>query len=167
MMRGHEGDPASALEFRSQRLSPRPPPLSNRLVNCRRRKHAPLALGTFLLLAACNSNTEERAAVGGLGGVIAGALLGGPIGAVAGGAAGGAAGTVVSKAIEHNQQTKTQADRSHHPEDTGTGQQQPMSNNQLIANAVAVAPEAELKALEAELAEPQSARGRRARVPEP
>jgi outer membrane protein OmpA-like peptidoglycan-associated protein len=75
-----------------------------------------LALGVFLLLAACASNTEQRAATGGLGGVIAGALLGGPIGAVAGGAAGAAAGTLVSKAIEYNQRSKAQADQSRQTE---------------------------------------------------
>jgi hypothetical protein len=83
--------------------------LSNRLANYPRTKHAgALALGAFLLLAACGSNTEQRAASGGVGGAVAGGLLGGPIGAAAGAAAGGTAGTGASKAIEHNQKTKAQ-----------------------------------------------------------
>jgi hypothetical protein len=56
-----------------------------------------------LLLSACGSNTEQRAASGGLGGAVAGAALGGPVGAVAGAAVGAGAGTVVSKGIEHDE----------------------------------------------------------------
>jgi hypothetical protein len=60
-----------------------------------------LTLAALLSLGACGSNTEQRAATGGLGGVVVGALVGGPIGAVAGGAAGATAGTLVSAAVEH------------------------------------------------------------------
>lgn len=63
---------------------------------------AALAAGT-LLLAACGSNTEERAATGGLGGAVAGAAIGGPVGAVAGAAVGAGAGTAVSKGVEHEE----------------------------------------------------------------
>jgi hypothetical protein len=83
-----------------------------------------LALGALLLLAACGSNTEQRAATGGLGGVVAGALLGGPIGAVAGAAAGGTAGVLVDRAVEHGKPSKTAAgptDLTHHAENTGNG----------------------------------------------
>jgi outer membrane lipoprotein SlyB len=76
-----------------------------------------LALGALLLLCACGSNTEQRAATGGLGGVVAGALLGGPIGAVAGAAAGGTAGVLVDKAVEHSKQSKTAADQTTGPTD--------------------------------------------------
>ncbi len=76
-----------------------------------------LALGALLLLTACGSNTEQRAATGGLGGMAAGALIGGPVGAVAGAAVGAGAGTAVSKGIEHNQQSKTAVDQSNGPTD--------------------------------------------------
>jgi hypothetical protein len=74
-----------------------------------------LALGALLLLAACGSNTEQRAATGGLGGMAAGALIGGPVGAVAGAAVGAGAGTAVSKGIEHNEQSKTASDQTSGP----------------------------------------------------
>jgi hypothetical protein len=63
-----------------------------------------LAAGATLLLAACGSNTEERAATGGLGGVVGGAMVGGPVGAVIGGAAGAGVGTGISKGVEHREQ---------------------------------------------------------------
>jgi hypothetical protein len=74
-----------------------------------------LALSTLLLLAACGSNTEQRAATGGLGGMAAGALIGGPVGAVAGAAVGAGAGTAVSKGIEHNDKSKAEADQTDGP----------------------------------------------------
>ncbi len=74
-----------------------------------------LALGALLFLAACGSNTEQRAATGGLGGMAAGALIGGPVGAVAGAAVGAGAGTAVSKGIEHNKQSKTAAAQTNGP----------------------------------------------------
>jgi hypothetical protein len=74
-----------------------------------------LALGALLLLAACGSNTEQRAATGGMGGAAAGALVGGPVGAVAGAAIGAGAGTAVSKGIEHNEQSKSAADQTGSP----------------------------------------------------
>ena len=49
-----------------------------------------VALG--LLTAACGSDTQQRAASGGLAGLGVGALVGGPIGAIVGGAAGAAGG---------------------------------------------------------------------------
>lgn len=49
----------------------------------------PLALTAALSLAACGSNTTERAATG----AVAGGVVGGPVGA----AAGAAVGTAVSK----------------------------------------------------------------------
>jgi peptidoglycan hydrolase-like protein with peptidoglycan-binding domain len=49
-----------------------------------------IALG--LLTAACGSDTQQRAASGGLTGLGVGALVGGPIGAIVGGAAGAAGG---------------------------------------------------------------------------
>ncbi|MDD3836402.1 MAG: hypothetical protein PHG43_01015 [Phenylobacterium sp.] len=48
------------------------------------------AAGLALTLAACDHNTEQRAATG----AVAGAVVGGPVGA----AAGAAVGTAVSKA---------------------------------------------------------------------
>jgi osmotically inducible lipoprotein OsmB len=71
-----------------------------------------LTLGALLLLSACGSNTEQRAATGGLGGMAAGALIGGPVGAVAGAAVGAGAGTAVSKGTEHNEQSKTASDQT-------------------------------------------------------
>ena len=62
-----------------------------------------LAAGATLLLAACGSNTEERAATGGLGGVVGGAMVGGPVGALIGGAAGAGVGTGISMGIEANE----------------------------------------------------------------
>jgi hypothetical protein len=56
--------------------------------------------GVLLLLAACGSDTEERAASGGLGGAAAGAVVGGPVGAVVGAAVGAGAGTMVEKGVE-------------------------------------------------------------------
>src|SRR5690348_13541302 len=49
-----------------------------------------IALG--LLTAACGSNTQQRAASGGLTGLGVGALVGGPVGAIVGAAAGAAGG---------------------------------------------------------------------------
>src|SRR5258708_37788478 len=49
-----------------------------------------VALG--LLTAACGTNTQQRAASGGLTGLGVGALVGGPVGAVVGGAVGAAGG---------------------------------------------------------------------------
>jgi len=63
--------------------------------------HGALAVSALLLLAACGSNTQQRAATGALGGTVAGALVGGPIGAVAGAAVGAGAGTAVSAAVEN------------------------------------------------------------------
>ena len=86
------------------------------------------ALGALLLLAACGSNTEQRAATGGLGGMAAGALIGGPVGAVAGAAVGAGAGTAVSKGVQHNEQSKTAAqtngptDLTHPADDAGNAQ---------------------------------------------
>ncbi len=74
-----------------------------------------LALSALLLLAACGSDTEQRAATGGLGGMAAGAMIGGPVGAVAGAAVGAGAGTAVSKGVEHNEQSKTAADQTGGP----------------------------------------------------
>jgi peptidoglycan hydrolase-like protein with peptidoglycan-binding domain len=51
---------------------------------------AVVALGA--LTAACGSDTQQRAASGGLAGLGVGALVGGPIGAIVGGAAGAAGG---------------------------------------------------------------------------
>ena len=58
------------------------------------------ALAMSLLLAACGSNTTQRAATGGLTGIGAGALIGGPIGAVAGGAIGAVAGSVMPEGAD-------------------------------------------------------------------
>jgi hypothetical protein len=58
------------------------------------------SLAAALLLAACGSNTEERAATGGLSGAAAGALVGGPVGAVVGGAVGAGAGTALDKGLD-------------------------------------------------------------------
>jgi hypothetical protein len=58
------------------------------------------SLTAALLLAACGSNTEERAATGGLSGAAAGAVVGGPVGAVVGGAVGAGAGTALDKGLE-------------------------------------------------------------------
>ncbi len=46
----------------------------------------------LLFLAACGSNTTERAATGGLGGAAAGLAVGGPVGGVVGAAGGAAVG---------------------------------------------------------------------------
>lgn len=54
----------------------------------------------LLALAACGSNTEERAATGTLGGAVAGAVVGGPVGAVVGGAVGAAGGTALPKGAD-------------------------------------------------------------------
>jgi hypothetical protein len=69
-----------------------------------------LAAGATLLLAACGSNTEERAATGGLGGVVGGAVVGGPVGALVGGAAGAGVGTGISKGIEANENSNQDDD---------------------------------------------------------
>lgn len=45
-----------------------------------------------LLAAACGTNTQQRAASGGLAGLGAGALVAGPVGAIVGAAAGAAGG---------------------------------------------------------------------------
>ena len=58
---------------------------------------APAAL---VLLAGCGRTTEQRAATGGVGGVVVGALLGGPIGAVVGGAAGGLGGAALNQGVD-------------------------------------------------------------------
>jgi hypothetical protein len=58
---------------------------------------APAAL---LLLTGCGRTTEQRAASGGVGGVVVGALLGGPIGAVVGGAAGGLGGAALNQGVD-------------------------------------------------------------------
>ena len=49
-------------------------------------------VAALLVLAACGSNTTERAATGGLGGATAGLVVAGPVGAVAGAAGGAAVG---------------------------------------------------------------------------
>lgn len=54
----------------------------------------------LLLLAACGTDTEERAATGALGGAAAGAVVGGPVGAVVGGAAGAAGGAVLDEGVD-------------------------------------------------------------------
>jgi hypothetical protein len=69
-----------------------------------------LAAGATLLLAACGSNTEERAATGGLGGVVGGAIVGGPVGALVGGAVGAGAGTGISAGIEANEDSNQDAE---------------------------------------------------------
>jgi peptidoglycan hydrolase-like protein with peptidoglycan-binding domain len=56
------------------------------------------ALG--LALAACGSDTEQRAASGGLAGAGTGALVGGPIGAVAGAAIGGVGGAALDEGVD-------------------------------------------------------------------
>lgn len=53
-----------------------------------------------LTLAACGTDTEERAASGALGGAAAGAVVGGPVGAVVGGAVGAAGGTALPKGAD-------------------------------------------------------------------
>ena len=53
-----------------------------------------------LLLAACGSNTTERASTGALTGIGAGALIGGPVGAVVGGAVGGAGGAAAPEGAD-------------------------------------------------------------------
>ena len=58
------------------------------------------SLATLVLLAACGSNTEERAATGGLGGAAAGAVIGGPVGAVVGGAAGAGAASTLDEGVD-------------------------------------------------------------------
>lgn len=63
-----------------------------------------LLLATSILallgLAACGSNTEQRAASGALGGAAAGAVVGGPVGAVIGGAAGATGGAVLDEGVD-------------------------------------------------------------------
>ena len=54
----------------------------------------------LLLLAACGSNTEQRAATGGLSGAAAGAVVGGPVGAVVGGAVGAGAGSTLDEGVD-------------------------------------------------------------------
>jgi len=54
----------------------------------------------LILLAACGSNTEERAATGGLGGAAAGAVVGGPVGAVVGGAVGAGAASTLDEGVD-------------------------------------------------------------------
>jgi len=67
-------------------------------------RQSPIVLGAatsgLLLLVACGSNVEERAASGGVGGAAAGALVGGPVGAVVGGAAGATGGTMLEKGLD-------------------------------------------------------------------
>jgi len=75
-----------------------------------------LAAGATLLLAACGSNTEERAATGGLGGVVGGAMVGGPVGAVIGGAAGAGVGTGISKSLEYREGQDDGAGQDQEPE---------------------------------------------------
>jgi hypothetical protein len=53
-----------------------------------------------LLTAACGTDTQQRAASGGLTGLGVGALVGGPIGAVVGGAAGAAGGWAMPEGAE-------------------------------------------------------------------
>ena len=53
-----------------------------------------------LLLAACGSTTQERAASGGLTGLGIGALAGGPVGALIGGAVGGVAGWITPEGAD-------------------------------------------------------------------
>lgn len=65
-----------------------------------------LALAT-LGLAACGSNTEERAATGGLGGAAAGAVVGGPVGAVVGAGVGAAGGMVVDEQAKEKAEPAT------------------------------------------------------------
>jgi hypothetical protein len=59
-----------------------------------------LSLLALLLVAACGSSTEERAATGGLSGAAAGAVVGGPPGAVVGGVAGAAGGAVLDEGVD-------------------------------------------------------------------
>jgi hypothetical protein len=66
------------------------------------------SLAALLLLAACGSNTEERAATGGLSGAAAGAVVGGPVGAVVGGAVGAGAGTAVEKGLDEEGEETTE-----------------------------------------------------------
>jgi peptidoglycan hydrolase-like protein with peptidoglycan-binding domain len=51
-----------------------------------------VVIAVGLLMAACGTNTQQRAASGGLTGLGVGALVGGPVGAVVGGAAGAVGG---------------------------------------------------------------------------
>ena len=53
-----------------------------------------------LLTAACGTDTQQRAASGGLTGLGVGALVGGPIGAIVGGAAGAAGGWAMPEGAE-------------------------------------------------------------------
>jgi peptidoglycan hydrolase-like protein with peptidoglycan-binding domain len=57
-----------------------------------------VALG--LLTAACGSNTQQRAASGGLTGLGVGALVGGPVGAIVGGAVGATGGWAMPEGAE-------------------------------------------------------------------
>jgi hypothetical protein len=62
---------------------------------------------SLLILGACGSNTEERAATGGLSGAAAGAVVGGPVGAVVGGAAGAAGGAVLDEGVDEKVEEAT------------------------------------------------------------
>lgn len=63
---------------------------------------APIAVlfACALLLAACGSTVEQRAASGGLGGAAIGALAGGPAGAAIGGAAGAGVGAALPEGAD-------------------------------------------------------------------
>lgn len=57
-------------------------------------------IAALFALAGCGSNTEQRAATGGLGGAAAGAVVGGPVGAVVGAAVGAGVGTAQDEGID-------------------------------------------------------------------
>jgi hypothetical protein len=59
-----------------------------------------VALAGLMMVAGCGSNTEQRAATGGLGGAAAGAVVGGPVGAVVGGAVGAGVGTAQDEGVD-------------------------------------------------------------------
>jgi osmotically inducible lipoprotein OsmB len=60
-------------------------------------KIGPAALCAAVLLSACGTTVEQRAATGGLGGAAAGAVIGGNVtGAVVGGVAGAAVGAATT-----------------------------------------------------------------------
>jgi hypothetical protein len=68
---------------------------------------APILLLTLGVLAACGTNTQEKAATGAGGGIAAGALIAGPVGALAGAAVGAGAGTAVEKEKTADKTTHT------------------------------------------------------------
>jgi hypothetical protein len=70
------------------------------------------------VLAACGTNTQEKAATGAGGGIAAGALIAGPVGALAGAAVGAGAGTAVEKEKKADDRTTHSASR---PADSTAG----------------------------------------------